>query len=125
MSSVARKGQVRVSTEVRRVGSSHVPKRGLAAPVFKKNVSLFNAFGINPEFRVRAGFFHSMEWMAGEERPWLHAAVLEEVRTPLGGLTSLLIFLSLAVALKSDRSEELMVNQSESNFSLHEGRGDG
>ena len=39
MSSVARKkGQVRVSTEMRRVGGSHVPKRGLAAPVFKKNV---------------------------------------------------------------------------------------
>ena len=75
-------------------------------------------------FRVRAGFFHSMEWMAGEERPWLYAAVLEEVR-PFGGLTSILTFLSLAVALKSDRSEELMVNQSGSNLFLHEGRGDG
>lgn len=42
-----------------------------------------------------------------------------------GGLTSLLTFLGLAVALKSDRSEELMVNQSGSNFFLHEGRGDG
>ena len=66
-----------------------------------------------------------MEWMAGEERPQLYAAVLEEAGTRSGGLTSLLTFLGLAVALKSDRSEELMVNQSESNFSLHEGRGDG
>ena len=66
-----------------------------------------------------------MEWMAGEERPQLYAAVLEEVGTLPGGLTSLLTFLGLAVALTSDRSEELMVNRSESNFSLHEGRGDG
>ena len=51
--------------------------------------------------------------------------VLEEVGTLSRGLTSFLTFLGLAVALKSDRSEESMVNQSGSNLFLHEGRGDG
>ena len=42
-----------------------------------------------------------------------------------GLMTSHLTFLGLVVALKSGHSKELTVDQSESNFSLHEGRGDG
>ena len=49
----------------------------------------------------------------------------EGVMNPSGLMTSHLTFLGLVVALKSGHSKELKVYQSGSNFSLHEGRGDG